>query len=548
MGTLLLLAMPLAAQTPGRTATMQLSVKNAAVQEVLKLIAESGGFNIAIGGDVKGSVTLAVDDITPMDLLNLVVGVVDAAYVKENDAVWVMTRENYENRYGEPFVDNLVSRTVVLQQAAVKDVVSNLKALLGERAIIKPDLSSNMVTIKASPSQVQEAVQMLRAVDTPMVTRTYELMTMPVGAAADVLGRVTAGTTTIVEDPASHRLLVSGSEFELRRIDGLIGLLDSGRGLGSAVVPISFAEPDSLATLLREHLTPEVGIIHADRTARRLVIIDHPSVVEDIRGLATAFDVPRRQVLIEARILQVSTGKEVRSGIDWSIVQDKVNVSGTFPTLAPTDPGLRGDFGDLTSVDYEIIVQALETFGETELLSSPRLMVIDGGSGHIHVGSQVPYKTIDTRETAAGTINQFEKVVIVEVGVKLEVAVNIQGDDMIGLQVRPEVSSVTGYSDDVPVVDNATTDSSLLIEDGNTVILGGLIKDEIRKTRKGVPVLASIPIIKYLFSSNVDEKFKSELVILLTPRIMTGREPFASNTFSEQVENSRIFQEIGGTP
>jgi general secretion pathway protein D len=151
-------------------------------------------------------------------------------------------------------------------------------------------------------------------------------------------------------------------------------------------------------------------------------------------------------------------------------------------------------------------------------------MVIDGGSGHIHVGSQVPYKTIDTRESATGTLNQFEKVVIIEVGVKLEVTASIQGDDMISMLVRPEVSAVVGISDNVPVVDNATTESSLMVEDGNTVILGGLVKEEVRTERKGVPILASIPIIKYLFSSNVDEKKKSEMVILLTPRIMTGRE------------------------
>jgi type II secretory pathway component GspD/PulD (secretin) len=159
-------------------------------------------------------------------------------------------------------------------------------------------------------------------------------------------------------------------------------------------------------------------------------------------------------------------------------------------------------------------------------------MVIDGGSGLIHVGSQVPYKTIDTRESATGTLNQFEKVVIIEVGVKLEVSASIQGDDMVSLRVRPEVSSVVGFSDNVPVVDNATTDSSLLVADGNTVILGGLVKDETRTTRKGVPILASIPIIKYLFSSNVEEKKKSELVILLTPRIMTGRETLGSELLS----------------
>ena len=337
--------------------------------------------------------------------------------------------------------------------------------------------------------------------------------------------------------------MVSASEVELDRVSGIVELLNTGSGVGSAIVPVAYADPDTLAAALRLHLTPELGVIHADKHARRLVVVDHPRVVAAVQDLAAAFDVPRRQVLIEARILQVSTSKEVRSGIDWQVVQDKVNLSGYFPALSETDPGLRGDFGDLTSVNYQIIVEALETFGDTELLSSPRLMVIDGGSGHIHVGSQVPYKTIDTRESATGTLNQFEKVIIIEVGVKLEVTAAIQGDDMVSLQVRPEVSSVVGFSDNVPVVDNATTESSLLVENGNTVILGGLVKEEIRTERKGVPILASIPVIKYLFSSNVDEKKKSEMVILLTPRIMTGREILTDEILSLAGITAGMFQQ-----
>ena len=116
--------------------------------------------------------------------------------------------------------------------------LGNCYDLLGERAILKPDLSRNMITIKASPAQVEESVQMLRALDTPTATRTYELRTMPVAKASELLGRITSSQTTIVEDPVGHRLLVSGSDFELNRIDGLVGLLDSGRGLGSAVVPV----------------------------------------------------------------------------------------------------------------------------------------------------------------------------------------------------------------------------------------------------------------------------------------------------------------------
>lgn len=528
--TLLLLALPLpgksAAQVAAQSGLMQLNVKSASVQEVLKLIAEAGDFNLAIGGGVKGNVTLFVEDMPPRDLLDVVVGIVDAAYVEEKGTLWVMSKETYESRYGEMFVDNRVSRTFVLKQAKVKEIMASVKMLLGDKAIVKPDLARNLIRIKASPKLMREAAQMLAAMDTPLVTRAYQLESMPAAMAGGLISKMVTDQTRIVEDEVNQRLIISSSEFELERVGEIIGMLDSGGGLESTVLNISYANPDSMAEAMRPHLTPDVGSIYPDTRSHKMVIVDYPPVIETIAGLVAEFDRPQRQVLIEAKILQVITSRETRSGINWEVLQDKMNITGTFPALDDLGPGVRGDFGDLSSQNYQVVIEALETFGETNLLSSPRLMVIDGGKGMIHVGSQVPYKTIDTRETAAGTINQFETVVIIEVGVKLEVEATIMGDDLVGLVVRPEVSSVTGVSNDVPVVDAATVESSLLVANGNTIILGGLIKDESRTVRKGVPILASIPLIKYLFSSNVTEDLKSELVILLTPRIMTGHETY----------------------
>ncbi|MCK9995628.1 MAG: hypothetical protein KAH56_05020 [Candidatus Krumholzibacteria bacterium] len=513
-----------AAQMTAEAGMMQLNVKDVSVQEVLKLIAESGDFNLAIGGGVKGHVTLFVDEMAPRDLLDVVVGIIDAAYIEENGVIWVMSKENYESIYGQKFVDNLVTRTFTLKQAKVKEIMPTMKSLLGAKAIVTPDLSRNMVRIKASPKLMKEAAEMLAAIDKPTLTRAYQLQSMPADMAAELVGKMLSEQATIIEDPINQRLVINSSEFELDQVGDIIEMLDVGGGLQSTVLTIGYAQPDTLAEALRLHLTADVGKIYSDSRSRKIVAVDYPQVIEVITHLAAEFDVPLRQVLIEAKIIQVATSREVATGIDWAILQDQMNLTGSFPALATTSPGFRGDFGDLASKNYKIVVEALETYGDTKLLSSPRLMVVDGGTGLIHVGSQVPYKTIDTRETAAGTINQFETVVIIDVGVKLEVDVNIQGEDMIAMKVRPEVSAVVGESDGIPIVDASTVDSSLMVQNGNTVILGGLIKDETRTTREGVPILSRIPLIKYLFSHIVEKDMQGELVILLTPQIMTGRE------------------------
>ena len=133
---LLVLATLSAAQPTAGAGSMQLNVKDAPVQEVLKLIAESGDMNLAIGDGVKGRVTVFIEEMAPRDLLEVVVGIIGAAYVEENGVIWVMSKENYEAIYGEKFVDNLESRTFVLKQAKVKEIMPSIKALLGDKAIV----------------------------------------------------------------------------------------------------------------------------------------------------------------------------------------------------------------------------------------------------------------------------------------------------------------------------------------------------------------------------------------------------------------------------
>jgi general secretion pathway protein D len=148
-------------------------------------------------------------------------------------------------------------------------------------------------------------------------------------------------------------------------------------------------------------------------------------------------------------------------------------------------------------------------------------VVRDGEEASILVGSQVPYVTVDTRENAAGSIDRFEKVTIVDVGVSLTVRAHIHGDGRITMQVEPEVSTVSSFRNDIPVVETSNASSTVTITEGRTLLLGGLKRREIHKIRRGIPLLSAIPLIKYLFSSTDDEEIDTELVILLTPKLLS---------------------------
>jgi general secretion pathway protein D len=171
-------------------------------------------------------------------------------------------------------------------------------------------------------------------------------------------------------------------------------------------------------------------------------------------------------------------------------------------------------------------------------------MVQDGNSARIHVGSQVPYTTIDTRENTSGVIDRFERVVIVPVGVQLEVLARIHRDSMITMQVKPEISAVVAFANNIPVVETSETSSTVCVLSGRTVILGGLIRHETRVTRKGIPILKHIPIVKYLFSSTVNSKTHTEIAVLLSPRIVSGREATGAYLKNLSIESQALDEEF----
>jgi len=244
-----------------------------------------------------------------------------------------------------------------------------------------------------------------------------------------------------------------------------------------------------------------------------------------ISELVNALDQRTPQVFIEAKIVQVGLTDNLKTGVNWQALTDKVpggKTTGDLNILSVSDQGIRFSAGVLDETDYEVLLELLGEEGKTDLLSSPHITVVQGKESRILVGSSIPYKTIDTREEN-GAIRTFEKVTNVEVGVKLYVtALNVDDSGYVRLAIKPEVSSVVSFSDNIPVVEKTEAETEVIIRDGVTLIIGGLIKNEKRRTVKKVPLLGDIPLLGRLFSSSDSQDVKSELIIFLTPHIITG--------------------------
>ena len=157
---------------------------------------------------------------------------------------------------------------------------------------------------------------------------------------------------------------------------------------------------------------------------------------------------------------------------------------------------------------------------------------MDGQEATIHVGTKEVYVTTSTSQ-GTSTSTTSESVNFIDVGIKLKVIPHINEDGFVSMKITPEVSSVsrtvtTAQGNAIPVIETATAETSVMIKDGTTIVMGGLIKDRIARTTNQIPILGSIPVLGAVFRSKDDEDVKTELIVFLTPYVITGEHPIGS--------------------
>ncbi len=231
------------------------------------------------------------------------------------------------------------------------------------------------------------------------------------------------------------------------------------------------------------------------------------------------------QVMIEASILEVTLTKALKFGVDWSLVGAGGKLTGTFAdnaagSLVPQFPGLSVNY---LSKTIDATVSALNSQSDVKVISAPKLMVLDNHTAKLEVGDQVPVSTQNAQSTAAAGAPLVVSTDYRDTGVILSVTPRISGDDQVSLDVDQEVSDVaqTTTSDiDSPTIEQRHLSSTLLMKDGSTVALGGLISSAHTKTATGVPYLTKLPVLGAAFKSTNDQSNRTELIVLITVKIV----------------------------
>ena len=463
-------------ESKGPTQTISLDLKGVNILDVLKLISKESGLNIAAGQNVRGTVTIFLKDVDIWDALRIVLETNGLAYEREGSLVKVMTDQDYERIFGERFHEKTEIKVVSLLYSEAMTVSQSLNQVKTRVGRIVVDERANTLILIDIPERIEDMLKIVKQIDVPAETRVFEL---------------------------------------------------------------NYANAEEIKTKLDEILTKGVGKISLDKRTNKIVVRDTPQKLAEMQKIVEAFDERARQVLIDAKIVQIELNDEYSLGVQWDAIFAGIDAQagGNFSVIGDivgaSSPVTGGAItvASLNDQGYKILFEALETMGRTEIVSSPRIAALNNQEAKVLVGTRQPFVTETTTTPATGGSVTAEAVTFVDVGVNLTVTPTITNDGFVLMKIKPEVSSLgtpltTSKGNQIPVVSTSQAETNVLVKNGNTVVLAGLIENRKTERESRIPILGRLPIIGDAFrsrtigSSNLPEK--KELVIFLTPTIMNG--------------------------
>ena len=408
-------------------------------------------------------------------------------------------------------------------------------ALLGGLArTVALDRIQSILLISSTTAALWEVEIWIHRLDQPGKSEAKRLYVYTVQNAkavelADILGHVfgSAAMTAAPGTPAEVELAPGLDPVEINPVSrpGEGGQPGSGRLAGSAASSVAAG---GLA------LTGGQSVeIIADDVRNALVILATPQDYRMVEAALAKLDVVPLQVLIEASILEVSLKDDLNYGVEW-FLRNSADLAGITEGRATLDLGDAG-ITALSGFSYTLInsaeqvrfaLNALEQESEVKVLSSPSLMVLDNQSASINVGNEIPVpvrQSVSNINPDAPTVNEIQ---FRQTGVTLTVTPRVNNSGLVTMEVKQEVSnavSTTTSEVEAPTIQQRQLESTVAVNSGETITLGGLIQETDTLAEGGVPFIRRLPVLGRLFGQTRDEARRTELLVLITPRVIRSR-------------------------
>lgn len=572
--------------------TWKVNMKNADIREFVTQVSSITGRSFVVDPRVKGNVTVISSASMTRDavyeLFLSVLRVHGYAAVPTGQATKIV-QQVLAKQSGNPndftsgaSSEELVTSVIPVRNTPSDELVKILRPLIPQyghiagiqtpNALIVSDHADNIARlmeivnrIDIADNQKIEIVDLKEAWVEDMIQLLEELAPEQIGKGAKGPNRV-----NIVASERTNSMVVRGDAESVNKVAALINRLDvpANRSGSTQVIQLAHSDAEELAEILKnlvsdsgqENSNNNVSVsIQPDKSLNALVIRANPSTMLELRDIIESLDVRRLQVLIEAAIVEVTADFTRQLGTELFVADP---TSGNVPlgitapsgTLAQvlqnialnsesavdlgTAPLFAGGRINENGTSFGIILRALSSNSDVNLLSTPSITTMQNQEAKIVVGQNVPFRTGSTVTGSQGATNPFTTIQREDVGLTLEVTPNILHDKLIRLEIHQEVSEVdqtsltdigsSGASD--LITNKRTIDTTILVDNQEVIIIGGLIRDKETLGSSKVPVLGDIPGLGVLFRSQTTTIEKSNLLVFLRPTVLESRAAIARET------------------
>lgn len=488
--------------------------------------------------------------------------------------------------------------TVNFRDADIVSVIDYYSKMLGKTFIIDDKLKGKVTVISPGPISRAKALAMLDTIlsmngfgmvdngeyvkivqkdkisrdvigelgkDTPpdrIVSEVVSMQFVPASSILEQIRPLLSQEGNIVVSEHLNTLIITDTAGNIMKIKKIVAALDQeSRAMQTKVYRLSFASAEKLAASLPNLLVggeksgeikPSVAV---DADTNSVIITGTPLVQKRMRDLLPDLDRRKGQVLIEAKIVEVSHTVSSRFGFEWEKLGTNGNNDRTYNAgvsnyaldnknqLAGVS-GLRLSLLDTDS--WTALLNAYSTTEDVNILSSPHLMAVDGQTATLHVGEEIPVLKESRVDSSNNPVNTYDYE---NVGIDLTIKPKLIGNGEVMLEVKQEVSSILQYNEEnlTHRLGERLAETTVIVKNRNTLVIGGMLKDAKRKSTNGVPVLKNIPVLGKLFSQQgqTDSPEKTELLIFITPRLVDS--PEEAKRVSEEMKEShpRTYQNSG---
>ena len=488
--------------------------------------------------------------------------------------------------------DDMATQVIQVRNVGATQLVPILRPLIPQYGHLVAHSGSNMLIISDRAANVARMVAIIRRIDQAS-DEDIEVVPLQHASAAEIVRIMTSiaqtpradgapNTTSLVADARTNSVLIGGDRADRLRLRTLIAHLDTPLedGGDTQVRYLRYADSEELATKLQQHFSgqgpaaagagaaPVTSAANADRISvwadtqtNALIINAPPKTMRSIMQIVDKLDIRRAQVLVEAIIVEVIADKKNELGTSWAIEGSGTNAPigvtnfpdflsgvvqlGTAASGGVTDPGsLIGEgitmgVGRITDsgVSFAAVLRALEGDANTNIISTPSVVTTDNEEATLNVGQEVPFVTGSYTNTGGtgGAVNPFQTIQREQIGVKLAITPQINEGDSMVLEISQEISSIAqsaGGAVDL-ITNQRIVETTVIVDDGEILVLGGLLEDVLRESDQRVPVLGRIPVVGNLFRARKTEKVKTNLMIFIRPTILRDSLDTAFETNSK---------------